>query len=68
MHLSALLCGLPIIPCGFISLPASDQIPFQYIEEALAVPGYSPALYVGDASKDVLSIQALDLLPDPSIQ
>ena len=33
-----------------------------------AVPGDSPAVYVGDPSNDLLSIDVLDLLPDPPVE
>ena len=63
-----------------MSHPHDDQkkTPLQASIEALgssattthcqAVPGNSPAVYVGDPSSDLLSIDALDLLPDPPVE
>ena len=36
--------------------------------ERQAVPGDSPAFYVGDPSNDLLSIDSLDLLPNPPVE
>jgi len=33
-----------------------------------AVPGDSPACYVGDPSNDTLTIEALDLIPNPPVE
>ena len=63
-----------------MSLPRDTdrQAPLQLTKEAsdsmsshsdrLAVPGDSPAVYVGDPSCDVLSIDALDLMPNPLVE
>lgn len=32
------------------------------------VPGDSPACYVGDPSNNILSIEALDLVPNPPVE
>jgi hypothetical protein len=78
MQLSTLLWLLSIIIPIVTSLPSNRQALLQSNEGALdsmnshgcrqAVPGDSPAFYVGDQSNDILSIDALDLLPNPPVE
>lgn len=61
-----------------MSEPRDGQAPLQTSGEALdpptfttyrqAVPGDSPAVYIGDPSDDLLSIDALDLVPNPPVE
>jgi len=78
MLLSLFLWFPSIIATIALSLPPDHQASLHLIQEVpdpmnsyndlQAVPGDSPAFYVGDPSNDILSINALDLLPNPPIE
>lgn len=74
MRVSILPWQLSLLPT-VMSLPSGRQAPLKSITGALttfdsrqAVPGDSPAYYVGDPSHDILSIETLNLVPNPPIE
>lgn len=78
MHLSTLLWSVCLVSTITMSEPRDGQAPLQASIEALnppasttyrqAVPGDSPAVYIDDPSDDLLSIDALDLQPNPQVE
>lgn len=77
MRVSMLPWQLFLLPT-VMSLPSGRQAPLQSITGASdslttsdrrqAIPGDSPAYYVGDPSHDILSIETLNLVPNPPIE
>lgn len=53
---------------AFANANRASQTPFTLMEASQSqfkVPGDSPVYYIGDPSNDILSIQSLDLIPNP---
>ena len=78
MHVSVLSWQLFLFLPTVMSLPSSRQAPIQSVTGASgsltaydsrrAIPGDSPAYCVGDPSQKILSIETLNLVPNPPIE
>jgi len=70
MQLATILSKIPIFSFGMSLLGnAQERLRSTLSPKAiLAVPGDSPCHYVGDPRNNVLSIEALDLVPNPPVE